>query len=273
MLTKDQYIGFLDSNPIWKNTSIFQFSQFTIYNKSIDLPDDLDIYIPDNEVLGKRVERFFDYYIKQHKNYKVLLQNLQIFRDKTTIGELDFLVDDLLQKKVLHIELVYKFYIYDPNTSDIELERWIGPNRNDSLLQKISKLKKKQLPLLYKPETISILNTIDIEVANIEQHVCFLGNLFIPISYQNKSIPHLNINCIVGFWIHLEDFIKEKYGDSLYFIPQKKDWLVHPKQNTTWYAFDTIIIPIKTQLDKKKSPLLWIKNSEDSFSKCFVVWW
>ena len=38
--------------------------------------------------------------------------------------------------KILHLELVYKFYLYDKNLGEKEIERWIGPNRSDSLLEK-----------------------------------------------------------------------------------------------------------------------------------------
>lgn len=273
MSIEHQYAGFLDSKLLWNNASLFGLSQFEIQVSSNIVTQKLPIIISDNEVLGKRIEHFFDHYINSSTKYKLLLKNLQIFKDKITIGELDFLIEDQEQKQILHIELIYKFYLYDPKKSKIALEKWIGPNRNDSLLEKVIKLKEKQLPLLYRSETITALQELNIKPNDIIQKVCFFGNLFVPLSYQDKLLPDLNNDCIRGFWIHEKDFKPEKYSSQHYFIPEKKDWITHPKYNKTWYSYASILEHLKIQLTKKKSPLLWIKNNEDSFSKCFIVWW
>lgn len=273
MSIKQQYAGFLDSKLLWKNASLFELAQFDLEISDDFIPNELPIEIPENEVLGKRIEHFFEYFINNSKNNRLILKNLQIFKDKITIGELDFLIEDRQRKQVLHIEFIYKFYLYDPKKSQIALERWIGPNRNDSLLDKITKLKEKQLPLLYRSETITTLQKLDIQPNDIIQKVCFFGNLFVPLSHQNKKFSHLNNDCIVGYWIHSEEFTKEEYGSYLYYIPQKKDWITDPKYNEIWHPFSSISDQLNTQLIKKKSPLLWIKSNEDSFSKCFIVWW
>ncbi len=272
MSLKNQYAGFLDTELLWKHTSLFELSQFD-FKKTNKLNDNIFINLPDNEVLGKLIERFFEYYIDRHKNYKLIQKNIQIFKDKTTIGELDFLIEDLRQKQIVHIELIYKFYLYDPKRSGIILERWIGPNRKDSLLEKITKLKEKQLPLLHHPETIARLQALNISAKNIIQEVCFFGNLFIPLSIQNKKISHLNSKCIVGFWIHADEFTSEEYGSYHFYIPKKKEWMVNPKQNKTWHPFKSTSEKLVKELSSKKSSLLWIKSNEDSYSKCFVVWW
>ena len=273
MSIEHQYAGFLDSKLLWDRASLFELPQFDLSVLTNAIPQLLPIKIPENEVLGKRVEHFFEYYINSSKRYELILKNLQIFNNKITIGELDFLIKDLEQKQNLHIELIYKFYLYDPEKSDISLERWIGPNRNDSLLEKVTKLKEKQLPLLYRTETITALQELNIKPNDIIQKVCFFGNLFVPLSYQNKLLTDLNHNCIRGFWIREKDFKSEKHNAQRYFIPEKKDWITHPKHNKTWHSYDSILEQLKTQLSKKKSPLLWIKSNEDSFSTCFIVWW
>ncbi|MDH7447153.1 DUF1853 family protein [Aquimarina sp. 2201CG14-23] len=270
---KEQYQGFLDSHLLWKDDALFGLSQFITTESSKIIPNDLHINISDNEVLGKRIEHFFEYYLLKNKHYNIILKSLQIFKNKITIGELDFLIEDKRQQSVLHIELIYKFYLYNPKTSETELERWIGPNQKDSLLEKVNKLKEKQLPLLYRKETILALEELGLHCNNITQQICFFGNLFLPLSYLHTPILHLNKDCIQGFWIHSEEFTTEKYSALLFYIPQKKDWIVHPKNNKVWLSFEAISKQLKTSLSKKKSPLLWIKSNEDSFSKCFIVWW
>ncbi|MHA7057670.1 DUF1853 family protein [Aquimarina sp. M1] len=273
MSVEHEYAGFLDSKLLWNETSLFKLSQYNFQNLSDSSVNKISVNISENEVLGKRIEHFFDYFLTTSKNHQVLLKNVQIFRDKTTIGELDFLIHDKIQNRVIHIELIYKFYLYDPKTSNILLERWIGPNRKDSLLEKVTKLKEKQLPLLHRPETIARLQEVNINPKDILQKVCFFGNLFIPLSHQNKQFEFLNNDCIVGFWLREEEFNLEKNSQNAYYIPKKKDWIVHPKHNKTWHSFSSISKQISAQLSNKKSPLLWIKSSGGLFSKCFIVWW
>lgn len=273
MCIDHQYAGFLNSFQLWERDSLFDLSQFhmDVSNKSI--PNNLSICIPENEVLGKRIEYFFEHYINNTNNYQVIAKGIQVFLNKTTIGELDFLIKDLEKNQVIHIEFIYKFYLYVPEIAATELQKWIGPNRKDSLVEKISKLKEKQLPLLYRHETAMILEELNIRPEDVLQRVSFFGNLFVPTSYQNKNIPSLNNKCIVGFWIHAKEFTEEKYGANLFTIPSKKNWMTHPVHAKNWASFSTIYKQIQISLSQKKSPLLWIKSSEDSFTKCFIVWW
>lgn len=268
-----QYNGFISSKPLWNGNALFELSQLELKNFECAIKDLTTIKIRDNEVLGKRIEHFFEYYINSSKDYQLLVKNLQIFKDKITIGELDFVIEDTTKKCLLHIELVYKFYLYDPQRSKNELERWVGPDQKDSLLEKVAKLKHKQFPLLYQSETIKALQKLDISTDTIKQKVSFFGQLFIPLSFQNKILPNINNDCISGFWIYRHDFNSEKYQNYQYYIPSKKDWVTNPKDQTIWHSYNTILESIEVQLSKKKSPLLWIKSNEDSYAKCFIVWW
>jgi len=62
------------------------------------------------------------------------------------VGELDCLI--LRDKKPIHLEVIYKFYLYDASVGDTEIAHFIGPNRKDSLIEKLTKLQEKQLPIL-----------------------------------------------------------------------------------------------------------------------------
>ena len=107
--------------------------------------------------LGSRVERFFEFYINQSKNYELIKNNIQIIKDKHTFGELDFIIYDKRAEKYIHIEHVYKFYLYD-DTIENEIDRYIGPNKNDTLVKKLAKLKDRQLPLLFNDVTKEYLD-------------------------------------------------------------------------------------------------------------------
>ncbi|PKV50408.1 hypothetical protein ATE84_2465 [Aquimarina sp. MAR_2010_214] len=274
MSIKNEYLGFINSKPLWKNKTLFNLSQFNIeelFETDIS-PNTLEINIRDNEVLGKRIEHYFEYCIINSDHYEVIAKNIQIYQDKITIGELDFLIKDHRDNKTLHIEIVYKFYLHDPSIEG-ELQQWIGPNRKDTLLQKIEKLKTKQLPLLYRSETLPILKNLQINSKSIHQKVSYMANLFVPVSMKNKLFPIVNNQCIVGFWVTSEAFTSEQYGTYHFNIPKKKDWATDPKYCDTWFSFNDITEKVQVSLSQKKSPLLWMKSNGDSYDRFFIVWW
>ncbi len=274
MPIKNEYLGFLNSKPLWIDKALLGISQFDIeeLQENDILPDSSEINIRDNEVLGKRIECFFEYCIINSDRYEVMAKNIQVYQGKITIGELDFLIKDHGDNKTLHIEVVYKFYLYD-SLIEGELQQWIGPNRKDTLLQKIEKLKTKQLPLLYRDETLPILEDLHIKPNNVYQSVCYMANLFVPLSRKNTIFPIVNNRCIIGFCLPSEAFTSEQYGTYHFNIPRKKDWVTDPKYCDTWFSFDHITEHVHISLSQKKSPLLWMKSNEDSYERFFVVWW
>lgn len=274
MSIKNEYLGFLNSKPLWTDKTLLGLSPFDIEEvlENDVLPNETEINIRDNEVLGKRIEFFFEYGITNTDKYEIIAKNIQVYQDKITIGELDFLVKDRRNNNTLHIEIVYKFYLYDPLIQG-ELLQWIGPNRKDALLQKVEKLKTKQLPLLYRNETLPILEDLHIDPKSIHQCVCYMANLFVPLSMKKELFPIINNQCIVGFWIPLKDFTSEQYGSCHFNIPKKKDWVTDPKYSDSWFSFENIKEQVQISLSQKKSPLLWMKSNEDSYERFFLVWW
>ena len=222
-------------------------------------------------VLGKRVEAFFEYQIQQSEDYELKIGNLQIIQNKKTLGELDFILEEIATGQLIHIELVYKFYVYDPNIKE-ELARWIGPNRKDSLLEKVEKLKSKQLPLLQNKTTKEILNSRHISTKSIAQQVCYKASLFVPRKLQNKLFSSINNDCIIGFWIHFTEFKSDEFSQSKLFSPSKQFWPVDPAKNDIWFSFSEIFPQIESFIQQKRSPLVWMKT-KNTFERFFVVWW
>ena len=204
----------------------------------------------------------------------MVAQNLQVIHEKKTLGEFDFFLRDRELKEILHVELVYKFYLFDPSISkDDELKCWIGPNRKDSFLRKINRLKEHQFPLLYRPESEKILSRIQLNPRQLKQKVCFKANLFVPKN-DNQSTYHLiNPNAIAGYWMHLKQFTKEEYGQDEYFSPQKKDWPIHARNQKDWKNFKEILQEIDYLFEHKKAAYVWRKLQNGSFERFFIVWW
>ena len=225
---------------------------------------------PKNSVLGMQAEACFEAYINQSQHFKLLFANLQIHGEKETLGELDYIVRNLQSNKVVHIELACKFYLYDAAAGALEEERWIGPNRKDKLYDKLEKVKLKQFPLLRKTETAKKLEELEIEIPTSQQ-LCLKAFLFLPKKMKSTSFPSNFAQCVVGYWIKHFDFIAEETG-ALYAIPSKKEWLLPMETIETWHFLSEIKKEIETQIQNKKSPLIY-KKTPHSMERFFVVWW
>jgi len=174
-------------------------------------------------------------------------------------------------KKPIHLEIIYKFYLYDETVGDSEIEHFIGPNRKDSLLEKLTKLKEKQLPLLYSNQCKLYLDRIDLDILKIEQQVYFKAQLFVPFTNRHIKLSTLNPNCVVGFYINQQEI--QQFIDCKFYIPTKKDWLVIPHANVTWNNFEVFTTTIQPYLKLQFSPLIWIKNKKGNIKKAFLIWW
>jgi len=270
-----QFQGFLATPPLWFKNDLFNLPQFEFPKVPILSEEIIKTESPSlltNFVLGKRAESFFELALAHSSRFQLIAQNIQIQREKITLGEIDFLIEDTVKNRQIHIELVCKFYIYDPSF-DHELERWIGPNRKDSLLQKTDKLKLKQFPLLYKAATEPYLSELNLKPEKLQQEVCFKANLFIPKNLENKKFEHINKECITGFWVHSEEFTQTDYGRFQFLAPRKQDWSIDPKNGENWVSYPEIKESIGELSLQKKSPLIWIKKNKQQFERLFVVWW
>ncbi len=225
-----------------------------------------------------QAEACFEAYLKNSAHYKLLAANLQVYTSvsskngtaKETIGELDYIVKKHALKAVVHVELACKFYLYDMDAGALETEKWIGPNRKDRLFDKLEKVKLKQFPLLHKNETIEKLKALNIEIPTL-QELCLKAFLFLPKEMKTQAIARNYANCVVGYWIKHQDLIKEE-ADALYAIPSKKKWLLPLANIEAWYSFSEIKKMIDTQVENRKSPLIYKKTSFKT-ERFFVVWW
>ena len=133
-MIQKRYEGFLETPCLWKTNVVSNLIQFEINSES----DKIDISIDENLRLGKYVERLVSFELSQQENISILAENVQIQKDKRTLGELDCLL--LKNNKPIHLEIIYKFYVYDESVGNNETDHFIGPNRKDSLIEKLTKL-------------------------------------------------------------------------------------------------------------------------------------
>jgi uncharacterized protein len=261
-----QYEGFLNTPLLWKSKQLEGLVQFEIPPTTLTLFQES---IPLKIRLGKLVERFVSHELNQYESIDILRENLQIIENKITIGELDCLLK--LEEELIHLEVVYKFYLYDAKHSSQEIARWIGPNRKDSLVQKLKKLKEKQLPILFRKQTKLDLKKLQIDLYEITQKTYFKAQLFVPYPIKTSLLPEINNDCIKGFYIQKSQL--KQFDDHTFYIPSKMNWLIDVHNNVSWIAFIDFISELTELLNNEKSPLCWLKDSKGNTKKIFVVWW
>jgi hypothetical protein len=265
MKTKSRIASVLKSDSL--DFSITGLQTFDL--SELDLATDLDFQIPANVRLGHLVEKVVSELIKSSTNYRVLYENVQFIEDKKTIGEIDFILEEKETKRLIHMELAYKFYLFDPSISSDSLNNWIGPNRNDSLIEKLEKLKRKQFPLLYHEAAKSMFSTIEID--EVSQALCLLVSLFIPFKYKASFSPVYE-KAVKGYYLSFETFLGLDHSEKVYCIPTKKEWGIDPSENESWTDYTEVEKSIKTSIEERQAPLCWQKH-KDSYSAFFIVWW
>jgi hypothetical protein len=257
--TQKQFLGFYETNHLFNNLNNlkqFDFEEIDLSNLQID-----KLEINQKLPLGKRVELFFEHYLFLSKRYNLIKKNIQIIDNKKTLGEIDFIIFDNKEKCFKHIELVYKYYLYDISFEK-ELDRYIGPNKDDTLVKKLDKLKHKQLPLLFNEKTKAYLEDIDFN--NIKQEICFKANIYVPF-YKKSLDIHFKEN-IRGFYIGYNEFKNDQYFKSCeYFMPHRYDWVDFNPPKSSYISFEEILPHLDFFINHKKSPLLWIKEKNKIF--------
>ncbi|MGJ8684277.1 MAG: DUF1853 family protein [Nonlabens sp.] len=255
--------------------SEFDFSHLKEQKDSLELP-----LIPVNTVLGKRAEYFYEFCIQQSSNYNLIASNIQINVNKITKGELDYLIKEVKTGKVLHVELVYKFYCYDPSVTEKsaylnevqnqELSRYVGPNKRDNFVFKFDRLLNHQLPLLYTAAARETLESLKLDIDKIEQRVCFLAHIFIPRELWQHDFKYINKRSIAGYYLNGDAFAKAD-TNNLYYFPEKYAWKMEAHSLNTFYTHeDAVLIAIKS-LERGFAPLIWMRLDDGSFERFFVI--
>lgn len=269
-------LGFLNTQPLWKNQQ-FGLRQFEM--PPMDISSFVPQPIPTNLRLGHQVEYIFKQLLEHSKAYHVVAYNIQVKKDAHTIGELDFIVEDIrfresvpTQKALLHIELTYKFYIIDPLISE-PIHRLMGPNRRDMFFTKLEKTRNQQLPLAFSKYGKITLEKLGLVPTELDQQTYFLGQLFVPYRGKPPSIRPLNLECIVGYWLRFDQFDSSDFREHVYYIPKKYEWLHKPHLDCYWRNHKDILMDINLRHISERAPMVWLRKKDHTLQKCFVVWW
>ena len=268
-MIKSQCQGFLSTPPIWTGHR-FDMQQFEFPTTDFDLFQPQPI--PQNLRLGHQMEYVFKQLVDASKRYDITLYNLQIRNDEKTLGEIDFILFDHFTTKSIHVELTCKFYIIDPDIVE-PVQQLIGPNRRDSFVAKLNKIKNVQYALLHSEAGISALDEVGLDHRDIEHQCCFKAQIFEPFHQRNISIEPINPACISGYWLRLNDIKTSYFADAQFYLPTKSEWVITPHAKVNWQSQSEVLPDIDKALNAKKAPIVWMKKADLTFEKFFMVWW
>ena len=145
--------------------------------------------------VGRYFERLISYWLHHVRQVKVVAESLSIRQHKRTIGEIDFLFHDELQR-LTHMEIAVKFYLFSPDHVAFD-SHYLGPNAADTLDRKVDRLLHHQLP---RSETL---------FPEVEIRQPFLkGRIFYQPAHRTSTLHHplLSPDHLSSSWIRESQF-------------------------------------------------------------------
>ncbi|WP_289353149.1 DUF1853 family protein [Acinetobacter baumannii] len=140
--------------------------------------------------LGLRFENLLWFWLQedQYHPYQLLGHSIQKIDGAKTLGELDFLVLNQNTQEIEHWEVALKYYLGE---GQLNLEQWIGLNRQDTLSKKLYHFTDKQFQF---SEALGF---------KVQQRFAVLkGQLYLPLNLpQEQPIPEwVNLKRRLGTW-------------------------------------------------------------------------
>jgi hypothetical protein len=196
--------------------------------------------------LGFYAEELLRFLLENHPRFKVHVCNHQIIENKRTVGELDFVFEDLRLNKLIHLELACKFYVRTGTQN--ELNDFVGIGGNDNLGKKAEKMSEKQL----QPNSQWFGDIPTLEGRIPETIGSVKGRLFYPDQFEEvnglnpnhakgtilKSLEDLDDSfhyCHKLAWISGSDGPREGWPASIYdaqmfFSETRGKWCIYKKE-------------------------------------------
>ena len=162
--------------------------------------------------LGHLYEDALAVLLESTPRYDVLAQGLPIRQDAGhTLGELDYLLRDLVSERTIHLELAVKFYLAVETESGLRLP---GPDARDHYFRKLEKMRSHQLVLLDKVDKFRDLLPEPFREQEIDVQQLVHGCIF---NHVQATAPvqaeFLNPNGRRGKWLHVGE-CAEYFGEN-----------------------------------------------------------
>lgn len=209
--------------------------------------------------LGYYAEELMVYFFMASELYNILAHDVQLFDGKETIGELDFIIEEVITKKIIHLEISVKFYLKYDNQSTKKIE-FLGPDTSDSLDKKYTNLFTQQI---FRAKNFP-LDTILGKRKISDNKTIFKGVLFYPLAEFRKnefSYPEFIHPKHLKSWYLKLDELMENTDPQIFYPIEKSDYLsLYAKQS---YEKKDFVAFCKKQFEMgKKAVMLQLENGE-----------
>ena len=215
--------------------------------------------------LGKYAEKLIAFYFKAHSGYELFGANIQLIKDKITLGELDFLLRNLATEENIHLEFALKYYLL---VNERGKQIYLGPSTKDRLSKKLAHLKNHQLRLLEKHKRLlpSSLQKIDFRA-----EYSIKGCLFYPFKLW-ESMQEVNL-FNQGWWMDKEEFSDCKKLQTFHFslIESRKNWIFPFRFELKRYSHDQIDQIIDTALQQKNEMMVVRWGGEEVIDRGMIM--
>jgi hypothetical protein len=191
-------------------------------------PSLLEIHIQsgNNRLLGKYFESLAEFWFLNSERFDLIDKSVQININGDTKGEFDFILRDKINNRFLHLEAAGKFYLSAANS--VSWETFIGPNPNDNLKNKMSKLLNEQIHLSKSASGKNKL--IELGIDELDSALMLKGYFFYHLNNfltNDFSIPeYSNPNHNKGWWIRFGEI--ERLFDlnsNQWIILKRMNWI------------------------------------------------
>lgn len=177
--------------------------------------------------MGSYFETLFSFAIEHLSTLIIQLEHVQIQEAGKTLGEIDILVKTP-NGEFHQFEIAIKFYLERP---DLAPHDWIGPNKNDSLLKKVTRAREHQLTMLHTKEGIAILEAVA-KGQPAQASLLMFGRLYLALC-DEASIRNWLLQTELGGWVRLSDLESLAPLFSHYIVLEKPHWMANPQRNAS----------------------------------------
>jgi len=204
--------------------------------------------------LGFYFEELIRLWIQISEKYTLKAANLQVQNNQKTLGEFDFIVENLEAQKFEHWEVSIKFYLC--HKPQLELEGCWGTQLKDVFQGKVSKLKNQQLQLGKSQNGIKTLK--EIGVKSFVSRGLLKGMLFYNEQLGQFENDQLNLFSTKGIWMYHSAWGNTSEGP---FVVLKKPFLF----SLNSYSKEDILSKKEIQrlIEKNESPLMLAQVDEN----------
>ena len=187
--------------------------------------------------LGLRAESLWEFWLQNHPDVKLYGKNIQVYKGKETLGEFDFIYEDLRQGQLIHLETAVKYYLGIPQNNGY---CWPGPNLGDQLQKKAFRLWNHQCKLSTTPEGQDTLRKLlnqsslqsELSVKTVKRQWFVTGRLYYPFGAPQKPahISFAHPNHYYGHWLTWSEWNQlrsshDKFNIAKWIVPERNQWL------------------------------------------------